>query len=96
LDNFLYQLANTGQGLVNRRGRFAYRIVNDRMRVADSLTRQLQTLGLDRVERPPVDLSQYLSQRRPADPAPPAAPTEGAPHGDDDVREFDPDGPAGP
>jgi hypothetical protein len=34
------------------------------MRVADGLARQLQTLGLDRQERPPVDLSTYLAQRR--------------------------------
>jgi hypothetical protein len=96
LDAFLFQLASSGQGLVNRRGRFAYRIVNDRMRVADSLTRQLQTLGLDRIERPPVDLGTYLSARRSSGSAPDAEPPEGDHHVDDDVRESDPDGPAGP
>ena len=50
--------------MVNRRGRYAYRIVNDRMRVSDSLVKQLAALGLERVERPPVDLGTYLSQRR--------------------------------
>jgi hypothetical protein len=85
LDRYLFELAGLG-GLVNRRNRRAYSIVADRMRVADSLTRQLQALGLDRVERPPVDLTAYLASR-PSAPAPPAAPTEGA-HHDDDVREI--------
>jgi hypothetical protein len=61
LDAFLFQLASSGRGLVNRRGRYAYRIVHDRLRVADSLVKQLATLGLDRVERPPLDLGTYLS-----------------------------------
>jgi hypothetical protein len=64
LDAFLFQLASSGQGMVNRRGRYAYRIVSDRMRVADSLVKQLSTLGLDRVERPAIDLTTYLAQRR--------------------------------
>ena len=64
LDSFLFALAGSGRGLVNRRGRYAYRIVSDRMRVADSLVKQLSTLGLDRQERPPIDLSTYLAQRR--------------------------------
>ena len=64
LDSFLFELAGSGRGMVNRRGRYAYRIVNDRMRVADTLVKQLAALGLDRVERPPVDLGTYLSQRR--------------------------------
>jgi hypothetical protein len=64
LDSFLFELAGSGRGMVNRRGRYAYRIVNDRMRVSDSLVKQLAALGLGRVERPPVDLGTYLSQRR--------------------------------
>jgi hypothetical protein len=72
LDAFLFHLATADQGMVNRRGRFAFRIVHDRMRVADSFTRQLQALGLDRVERPPIDLTQYLARRQGApDPSPP-------------------------
>jgi hypothetical protein len=67
LDSFLFALAGSGRGLVNRRGRYAYRIVSDRMRVADSLVKQLSTLGLDRQERPPIDLSTYLAQRRSSD-----------------------------
>jgi hypothetical protein len=67
LDAFLFQLASSGQGMVNRRGRYAYRIVSDRMRVADGLARQLQTLGLERLERPAIDLTTYLAQRRSSD-----------------------------
>jgi hypothetical protein len=78
LDAYLFHLATAeDQGMVNRRGRFAFRIVHDRMRVADSFTRQLQALGLDRVERPPVDLTAYLAGRQ-ADPGPPP---EAAPEG---------------
>jgi hypothetical protein len=93
LDRYLFELAAQG-GLVNRRNRRAYSIVADRMRVADSLTRQLQALGLDRVERPPVALQEYLARRSSESP-PDAEPTEGAHHVDDDVRESDPDGHAG-
>ena len=95
LDAFLFQLASSGQGMVNRRGRYAYRIVSDRQRVADSLVKQLSTLGLDRVERPPVALQEYLA-RRSSGSAPHVQPTKGDPHVDDDVREHDPDGHAGP
>jgi hypothetical protein len=72
LDRYLFELAGIG-GLVNRRNRRAYSIVADRQRVADSLTRQLATLGLDRVDRPPVDLTAYLASR-PSAPAPSEAP----------------------
>jgi hypothetical protein len=40
-------------GLANRRNRRAYSIVADRMRVADSLTRQLQALGPTEGRRSP-------------------------------------------
>jgi hypothetical protein len=40
LDRYLFELASL-DGLANRRNRRAYSIVADRMRVADSLTRQL-------------------------------------------------------
>jgi hypothetical protein len=74
-------------------------LVEQRQRIADSLVRTLTQLGLERRQRPSVDLNQYLAQRRPSAPAPDAPPTEGAHHGDDDnnnVREIDSDGHAGP
>jgi hypothetical protein len=63
LDAYVFELAGQG-GLANRKHRRVFPVVLDRMRVADGLARQLQTLGLDRQERPPVDLSTYLAQRR--------------------------------
>ncbi len=88
LDSFLFDLAGSGRGMVNRRGRYAYRIVNDRMRVADSLVKQLAALGLDRVERPPLDLTQYLAQRGERRPA---APTDAQPTQDGDDYAVDHD-----
>jgi hypothetical protein len=70
-------------------------LVEQRLRLADSLARVLGQLGLERRQKPPIDLTQYLSQRRPAEPAPQAAPT-GGDHHVDDVRESDPHGHAGP
>lgn len=58
LDQYLFELAESG-GLVNRRNRKAFAVVQDRMRVADSLTRQLQALGTERQTRT-IDLAQAL------------------------------------
>jgi hypothetical protein len=86
--------------LINAKRRSVYPIIRERQHLVDSLARLLCALGLDRQGRPPIDLSQYLAQRQPSASAPHAAPTEGAPHVDDDVREtgreHDPDGPTGP
>jgi hypothetical protein len=72
-------------------------LVEQRQRIADSLVRTLTQLGLERRQKPSVDLNQYLAQRaHPPVPAPDSEPTEGAPHVDHDVRESDPDGHAGP
>jgi hypothetical protein len=66
--------------LVNKRTRSVLPIVRERQALADGLARYLQALGLDRAERPPVDLGTYLSQR------PSSAPTAGSetPQGRDD------------
>ncbi len=91
LDGFLFELASSGRGMVNRRGRYAYRIVNDRMRVADSLVKQLAALGLDRQERQPLDLGQYLRSRASASGSD-SAPTPGDHHDSHDhVRDPGPD-----
>ncbi len=65
LDRYLFELAERG-GLVNRRNRKAFGIVQDRMRVADSLARQLQALGMDRQIRA-IDLAQALRHAPEAD-----------------------------
>ncbi len=76
--------------LVNKRTRSVLPIVRERQALADGLARYLQVLGLDRVERPPLDLGQYLQRRASA--SVPHEPTAGDPHhAQDDVREPDPD-----
>ena len=62
LDRYLFELANAG-GLVNRRSRHAFAIVSDRMRVADSLAKQLQTVGLDRVPAKVPTLESYVAAK---------------------------------
>lgn len=62
LDATVFSLAQLG-GLVNRQKRRAFGIVLDRMQVADSLTRQLQRLGLERKAKPVPDLAEYLRGR---------------------------------
>ena len=62
LDAYLFALA-ARDGLANRRSRRAFAIVADRMRVADSLTRQLQALGLERHAKPMPSLNEYLARR---------------------------------
>ncbi len=60
IDRYLFELAESG-GLVNRRNRKAFAVVQDRMRVADGLARQLQALGMDRQVKT-LDLAQALRQ----------------------------------
>ena len=66
LDAFLFGMA-TEQGLASRKYRRAFPIVADRMRVADSLARQLQALGLERVPQPVTSLDA-IRQRYEASP----------------------------
>jgi hypothetical protein len=47
---------------VNRRSRRIFALVQDRMRIADSLTRQLASLSLDRIAKAP-DLSTYSTEQ---------------------------------
>jgi hypothetical protein len=53
-------IAELGDGLVNRRSRRVFAIVEQRARLADSLTRQLQALGLSKRAKPTETLSSYL------------------------------------
>jgi hypothetical protein len=62
LDRYVFELATT-DGLVSRRYRAAFRVVADRMRVADGLARQLQALGLEVSAPPALDLATYLAKR---------------------------------
>jgi len=62
IDAYLFRLA-AQDGLVNKRSRRVFAVVVDRMRVADSLTRQLTSLGLERKTKPATDLTSYLQGR---------------------------------
>ncbi len=62
MDRYLFELA-AQDGLVNRRSRRAFAIVADRQRVADSLARQLETLGLDRAPAKVPTLADYLQEK---------------------------------
>ena len=78
LDRYVFALAEEG-GLVNRRSRRVFPVVESRMRVADGLARQLQALGLEPKATPTPSLGQYLASRRNGqaaapDPAAAAAP----------------------
>jgi hypothetical protein len=62
IDAYLMELAGS-TGVVNRRTRSVFAVVEQRARTADSLLRQLLALGLDRVSPPPLSLDQYVAQR---------------------------------
>jgi hypothetical protein len=66
-------------------------LVEQRQRIADSLVCTLTQLGLERRPRPPLDLSQYSSQRRASASAPHAEPTGGDPQHAQDDRDSEPD-----
>ena len=72
-------------------------LVEQRQRIADSLVRTLTQLGLERRQKPSVDLNQYLAQRaRSPVPAPDSKPTEGVHHVDDNRPRVRPRRPRGP
>jgi hypothetical protein len=58
-DSYLLSL-NT---IINRRAKSHFPIIAQRERLADSLTRILTTLGLDRVPKPVEDLQTYLDRK---------------------------------
>ena len=61
LDMYVFELAGIS-GLVNRRNRKVATVVTDRMRVADSLARQLHTLGLERRRQQEPSLNEYVQK----------------------------------
>lgn len=63
VERYTFGLAARG-GLVNRRSRRAFPILETRMRLADSFMKQLQALGLERKPKPPgAALEEYLQRR---------------------------------
>jgi hypothetical protein len=62
IDRYVFDLASS-EGLASRKYRRAWPIVEQRMRIADTLRAQLVALGLDRVSAPPMDLNAYIAQK---------------------------------
>jgi hypothetical protein len=62
LDRYVFELAERG-GLVNKRSRRIFPVVESRMRIADGLTRQLQALVLERRRPQAPNLAEYLAKR---------------------------------
>jgi hypothetical protein len=58
----VFDLASS-EGLASRKYRRAWPIVEQRMRIADTLRAQLLALGLDRAGPPPMSLDQYVAER---------------------------------
>jgi hypothetical protein len=84
LDRYVFQLAEAGR-LVNRKSRRAFPVLDSRLRLADSLARQLLALGLQRRAAPPPSLTEYVATQygtptRPRDAA--EAPPDAAPEDD--------------
>jgi hypothetical protein len=71
LDAYVFELAGQG-GLANRKYRRVFPVVLDRMRIVEGPVRQLQPLGLDRVEQPPSEVRPHSVPR-------PASSLEGPP-----------------
>jgi hypothetical protein len=75
--------------LVVRRKRSRHHLmplVEQRLKLADNLARVLGQLGLERRQKPPIDLNQYLAQR--GQPSSPPTDTE---EGSDHAHDRDPD-----
>ncbi len=65
LDRYVFELAERG-GLVNRRSRRVFPVVESRMRVADGLARQLQALGLEGKSAPMPSLAEWVAREKAA------------------------------
>ena len=62
IDRYILDLAAT-QGLVSRKHRKAWPVVETRARLAESFARQLQMIGLEKQSAPPMDLNRYIAER---------------------------------
>jgi hypothetical protein len=62
IDAYLFQMASA-DGLVSRKHRRVFPIVEQRMRVADTLARQLAALGLERVPQRVQTLDAYIASK---------------------------------
>jgi hypothetical protein len=89
LDSVDRWLLEQEDGLVNRKRRAVYPVVLQRQQLADSLTRQMALLGLERRQRPGPSLAEYVAEKYGhTGSAPPHESLQEAPHdhGDEDPR----------
>jgi hypothetical protein len=63
LDSIEAYLLELGGGIINRRKRTLVPVVRERAQLADSLTRRLQALSLERRKAEAQDLGRYLADR---------------------------------
>jgi hypothetical protein len=59
IDAYVFETAQS-HGLINRRKRSLYRVTEQRMQVADSLTKQLDKLGITRRAKPLLTIDELL------------------------------------
>lgn len=67
-----------GGGRVNKRSKKLFGVVIERMRVAETLTRQLQAIGLEKKRPPAISLQSYITQLGDASDSPREVPQETA------------------
>jgi len=75
IDAYLFGL---GGGMVNKRSKKLFGVVIERMRVAGTLTRQLQAIGLEKKRPPAISLQSYITQLGDASDSPREVPQETA------------------
>ena len=63
IDSVDAYLAELGGGIINRKKRALLPIVRERAQLADSFTRRLVALGLERRAREPLNIGDYLARR---------------------------------
>src|SRR5262249_9511138 len=63
LDSLDAYLAELGGGIINRKKRALIPIVRERAQLADSFTRRLRALGLERRKHEAPDVATYLAAR---------------------------------
>jgi len=87
IDSIDAYLAELGGGIINRKKRSLVPVVRERAALADSFTRRLVALGLERRVSEAPDLASYLARRYP--PASSASATEGAADEDPSTAETE-------
>ncbi len=67
LDRYIFSAKNA---IVNTQSRKVYTCIGDRMRIADSLTRQLSAVGLTKRDRAALTIREYVESKEESEAAP--------------------------